>query len=80
MVSWPSSRWSRLHYQKSVMDIVLVAKELALLLEELHERRGLQYEDVHMLGHSLGAHLAGYTGMFLHGQIGRISGIHLDLS
>ncbi|XP_033639482.1 pancreatic lipase-related protein 2-like isoform X2 [Asterias rubens] len=75
MVSWPSSRWSRLHYQKSVMDIVLVAKELALLLEELHERRGLQYEDVHMLGHSLGAHLAGYTGMFLHGQIGRISGL-----
>ncbi|XP_071784199.1 pancreatic triacylglycerol lipase-like [Asterias amurensis] len=75
MVSWPSFRWDLLTYQKSVMDIVLVAKELALLLEELHEHRGLQYEDVHMLGHSLGAHLAGYTGMFLNGQIGRISGL-----
>ncbi|XP_071784162.1 pancreatic lipase-related protein 2-like [Asterias amurensis] len=71
MVSWPSYD----NYERSVMDIVLVAKELALLLEELHEHRGLQYEDVHMLGHSLGAHLAGYTGMFLNGQIGRISGL-----
>ncbi len=73
MVDWTIGATQ--NYFKSVMDSILVAKELAVLLEELHEHRGLRYADVHMLGHSLGAQLAGYTGKFLDGQIGHITGL-----
>ncbi|KAG8039694.1 hypothetical protein G9C98_000423 [Cotesia typhae] len=36
---------------------------------------GLKLNDVHLIGHSLGAHIAGYAGEKLHGKIGRISGL-----
>ena len=50
-------------------------KQLQLLLQRLHNEVGMQYDDVHIIGHSLGAHAAGYAGALLGGQIGRISGI-----
>ena len=37
--------------------------------------KGAKYEDFHILGASLGAHVAGYVGHFTHGQIGRITGL-----
>lgn len=36
---------------------------------------GLDLSQVHILGHSLGSHVAGYAGEKLNGQVGRITGM-----
>ena len=75
MVNWELAA-DNINYFRSKMDSRLVARELAVLLKKLHEHPGLDldYANVHLVGHSLGAHLAGYTGDFLQGQIGHITG------
>ena len=37
--------------------------------------RGSSYKDFHILGASLGAHVAGYAGFYTKGQVGRITGL-----
>ena len=61
-------------YATPCQNTRVVAKQLQLLLQRLHNEAGMQYDDVHIIGHSLGAHAAGYTGALLNGRIGRISG------
>ena len=61
-------------YATPCQNTRVVAKQLQLLLQQLHSEVGMQYDDVHIIGHSLGAHAAGYTGALLDGRIGRISG------
>ena len=61
-------------YDQSVANTRLVAKQLRLLLQRLMREAGLQLKDVHLIGHSLGAHISGDTGRQLGGQIGRITG------
>ncbi|CAG2178284.1 unnamed protein product, partial [Oppiella nova] len=39
------------------------------------ELKGLKLSDVHILGHSLGAHAAGFAGEDLKGQVARITGL-----
>lgn len=51
-----------------------VGEYLGVFLEFLCRESNLEYKDVHMCGHSLGAHVAGFAGAFLDGRIGRITG------
>ena len=44
-------------------------------LDYLKIEANLSYPDVHILGHSLGAHIAGYAGAASFGAIGRITGL-----
>ena len=44
------------------------------LLIDLLVMEGMDLPRVHLIGHSLGAHVAGYAGRDLGGKIGRISG------
>lgn len=52
-----------------------VGTYLAQLLGFLEREGDLNYDDVHLLGHSLGAHIAGITGYRLSGKVGRITGM-----
>ena len=61
-------------YRQPSQNARVVAKQLQLLIEQLHSEVGLQYEDVHLIGHSLGAHIAGLASQHLSAQIGRITG------
>ncbi|KAI4500537.1 hypothetical protein M0802_004499 [Mischocyttarus mexicanus] len=52
-----------------------VGKYIAEMLNFLTSEAGLSLNDVHILGHSLGAHVAGFAGMEVSGTIGRITGM-----
>ncbi|KAK9878125.1 hypothetical protein WA026_021142 [Henosepilachna vigintioctopunctata] len=61
-------------YTQATANTRLVALELAYLLNYLIENLDMKAEDVHLIGHSLGAHLAGYTGSLVP-NLGRITGL-----
>ena len=61
-------------YPKASANVRLVATQIKVLLKLLQRTAGLQLEDVHLIGHSLGAHISGYAGTLLGDKIGRITG------
>lgn len=63
-------------FSEVIDDSVLqVGRYLAKFLEFLRMKGNLVLNDVHILGHSLGAHVAGFTGAYMSGKIGRITGM-----
>uniref|UniRef100_A0A673H7G9 triacylglycerol lipase n=1 Tax=Sinocyclocheilus rhinocerous TaxID=307959 RepID=A0A673H7G9_9TELE len=62
-------------YPDAVSHTHRVGQSIATLLDWLQGEVQLQLEDVHMIGYSLGAHVAGYAGTFVNGNIGRITGL-----
>ncbi|XP_063992113.1 pancreatic triacylglycerol lipase-like isoform X2 [Diachasmimorpha longicaudata] len=62
-------------YTQATANTRLVGLEIAHLVKHLQTNYGLDTSDVHLIGHSLGAHTAGYAGERLEGQIGRITGL-----
>ncbi|XP_011149496.1 pancreatic triacylglycerol lipase isoform X1 [Harpegnathos saltator] len=62
-------------YTQATANTRLVGLELAHLIKHLQTNYGLEPNDVHLIGHSLGAHTAGYAGEKLGGNIGRITGL-----
>ncbi|XP_047502738.1 LOW QUALITY PROTEIN: pancreatic triacylglycerol lipase-like [Penaeus chinensis] len=71
-VDW--SGGSRALYTQATANTRLVGLEVAHLIRRLHELSGLSPQDVHIIGHSLGAHAAGYAGERVTG-LGRITGL-----
>jgi pimeloyl-ACP methyl ester carboxylesterase len=51
-----------------------VGKRVAKLLDSLTDTFNIENPDIHLIGHSLGAHVMGYAGMFSKQKISRISG------
>ena len=47
---------------------------MARFIAFLRDVADLQFENIHIIGHSLGAHVAGFASRPFHGKIGRISG------
>ena len=66
-------------YSQSAANTRLVGLEIAHLIESLVANLGARAEDFHVIGHSLGAHIAGYCGESVSkrglGKLGRISGL-----
>ena len=58
---------------KSVQNIRVVGREVANMIKLLYKQAELDPSMVHLIGHSLGAHAAGYAGKYIRG-IGRITG------
>lgn len=72
MVDWfPGA--NHVHYLQAAANTRVVGAVTASLLDALRDTRGLRPADVHLVGHSLGAHICGYVGQRLKG-IGRITG------
>ncbi|KAG7481109.1 hypothetical protein MATL_G00063230 [Megalops atlanticus] len=62
-------------YPDAVNNTKLVGLSIATMLDWLQDESQLPLENVHMIGYSLGAHVAGYAGTFVHGTVGRITGL-----
>ncbi|OCT98863.1 endothelial lipase [Xenopus laevis] len=62
-------------YPDAVNNTMLVGKDIAVLIDWLQDKANLSLENVHLIGYSLGAHVAGYAGNFVTGRIGRITGL-----
>ena len=62
-----------INYMQAAANIRVIGLQTALLLKRLQKSCGLKLSDVHIIGHSLGAHAAGYAGEAVKG-IGRITG------
>ncbi|XP_067401499.1 endothelial lipase isoform X2 [Emydura macquarii macquarii] len=62
-------------YTDAVNHTKVVGMDIARLLNWLQEKHNFLFENVHLIGYSLGAHVAGYVGNYAHGTIGRITGL-----
>ncbi|XP_003787186.1 pancreatic lipase-related protein 2 [Otolemur garnettii] len=72
-VDW--RRGARTEYTQAVHNIRVVGAEIAYLIQVLSAQLGYSPEDVHLIGHSLGAHAAAEAGRRLGGHVGRITGL-----
>ncbi|XP_076370710.1 pancreatic lipase-related protein 2-like [Tachypleus tridentatus] len=72
LVDWSKGSW--FPYYQAVANIRLVGAEIALLISRLQEIKGISLDSVHLIGHSLGAHTAGYAGERLN-KVRRITGL-----
>ncbi|ROT62374.1 putative pancreatic triacylglycerol lipase-like [Penaeus vannamei] len=65
-------------YTQAVANIRLIGAIIGRLVLDLEEYFGVPPSAVHLVGHSLGAQLGGYTGEYLKGRgakLGRITGL-----
>lgn len=77
LVDW--SDWTqKLDYAEAVYQLPTVAGYLVHWLNGLREHRGIinGFDNVTMIGHSLGAQLIGYAGHRLNGTVNRIIGAY----
>ncbi|XP_060803707.1 lipase member H-like [Amyelois transitella] len=62
-------------YPWSALCTRYVGRQLSKILGSLGESYAIQDRHIHLAGHSLGAHVMGYAGMFSGGRVNRITGL-----
>ncbi|XP_022917788.1 pancreatic triacylglycerol lipase-like [Onthophagus taurus] len=76
-IDW--SRHAQLTYPTAVGRLSDIGEFIAQFINGLVNSQGISINDVHLVGHSLGAHLSGFTGKALRNNfrttLGRISGL-----
>lgn len=67
-------------YTQATANTQVVGAEIAKLVKALSTASGKSLERYHLIGHSLGSHIAGYAGSRLNGKLGRITGLDVQNS
>jgi len=62
-------------YEIATANTRLIGSVAAEFVKFLEKNSGADRKNFHVIGHSLGAHVAGYIGEKLEGKLGRISGV-----
>ncbi|XP_055845092.1 pancreatic triacylglycerol lipase [Episyrphus balteatus] len=73
MADW--ERAAGYDYPTSRGLIVKVAKRYSKILSEFMKKNEIDPNEVHLIGHSLGAHIVGNIGRYFNGSLGRITGL-----
>lgn len=69
--------WRRLassDYVRAVAGVPAVGRGLGQFLNFLNSVTGVSFENMHLVGFSLGAHIVGNAGRELNGAVARITG------
>ncbi|CAK1540635.1 unnamed protein product [Leptosia nina] len=73
IVDW--SQYSRQSYSNAVSAVPSVGTYVASMIQNLVTAGITTLDKVHLVGFDLGAHVAGYAGRTLNGQVARITGL-----
>ncbi|CAG9860274.1 unnamed protein product [Phyllotreta striolata] len=74
LVSVDWQRGAEAPFDQAIANARLVALEINILLKELKEKMNYSLDNVHVIGHGVGAHIAGYVGA-IHSKIKKITGL-----
>lgn len=71
-IEW--QKYSSLEYCAAVRGVPIVGEYAGRFLEFVEKATDAPYTSMHLIGHSLGAHVAGRAGKYLKGTAARITG------
>ena len=77
---WKSLGISNMNYWTAVKTVKLVGDHFADFIHFLVKNTDTTTDKFHLVGHSLGAHVAARTGHRLNGTIGRLTGLGKKLT
>ncbi|KAI7685837.1 Pancreatic triacylglycerol lipase, partial [Sarcoptes scabiei] len=70
--------WSRANffpYTVATANTRVVGPMIGIVIQQLCKFFNVTEDSFHIIGHSLGSHIAGYAGKFLNGKLGEITGL-----
>ncbi|XP_068599312.1 lipoprotein lipase [Brachionichthys hirsutus] len=73
VVDWLNSAQN--HYVVAAQNTKAVGQEIARFIDWIEETANVPLENLHLIGYSLGAHVAGFAGSHASNKVGRITGL-----
>ncbi|KAM9797221.1 lipoprotein lipase [Syngnathus typhle] len=73
VVDWLSTAQN--HYVVAAQNTKAVGQEVARFIDWIEETTNIPLDNLHLIGYSLGAHVAGFAGSHATNKVGRITGL-----
>uniref|UniRef100_A0A3B4AR93 triacylglycerol lipase n=1 Tax=Periophthalmus magnuspinnatus TaxID=409849 RepID=A0A3B4AR93_9GOBI len=73
VVDWLNSAQN--HYVVAAQNTKAVGQEVAHFIDWIEEASNMPLDNLHLIGYSLGAHVAGFAGSHANNKVGRITGL-----